>query len=157
MFDEKKVIIIGDKDGIPGPSIEACIKSTGAEVVFATTKCFSCSAAGAMDIELQQTVKDLATQYGAQNMIVIIGGSEAEASGITAETLAGGDPTFTGPLAGISLGLVVYHIVEPEIKDVCEKSVYEEQCGVMEMILEIDEIISEVKSARGEFSKYNLN
>jgi len=156
VFDAKKVIIIGDKDGIPGPSIEACIKSTGADIVFATTKCFSCSLAGAMDMELQQTVKDLTEKYGAQNMIVVIGGSEGELSGITAETIAGGDPTFTGPLAGIALGLAVYHIVEPEIKDACEKSVYEEQCGVMEIVLDVHEIISEVKSARGKFSKYNL-
>lgn len=36
----KKVIIIGDRDGIPGPAIEACARSAGAEVLFATTECF---------------------------------------------------------------------------------------------------------------------
>ena len=39
-FDGKKVIIIGDRDGIPGPAIEECLKSTGAEVVFSSTECF---------------------------------------------------------------------------------------------------------------------
>jgi glycine reductase len=36
----KKVIIIGDRDGIPGPAIEACIRTAGAEILFATTECF---------------------------------------------------------------------------------------------------------------------
>jgi len=36
----KKVVIIGDRDGIPGPAIEECIKTSGAEVVFSSTECF---------------------------------------------------------------------------------------------------------------------
>ena len=31
-----KAIIIGDRDGIPGPAIEECAKSAGAEVVFSS-------------------------------------------------------------------------------------------------------------------------
>jgi hypothetical protein len=40
MFEGKKVIILGDRDGVPGPAIEACVKSAGGEVVFSTTECF---------------------------------------------------------------------------------------------------------------------
>lgn len=40
MLENKKVAILGDRDGVPGPAIEECIKSTGAEVVFTTTECF---------------------------------------------------------------------------------------------------------------------
>ncbi len=40
MLQDKKVIIIGDRDGIPAPAIEECVKGTGAEVVFASTECF---------------------------------------------------------------------------------------------------------------------
>ena len=36
----KKAVIIGDRDGVPGPAIEACAKSAGAEVVFSSTECF---------------------------------------------------------------------------------------------------------------------
>lgn len=36
----KKVIILGDRDGIPGPALEACVRSAGAEVLFASTECF---------------------------------------------------------------------------------------------------------------------
>ena len=37
---DKKVIIIGDRDGIPGPAIEECVKTAGAEVVYSSTECF---------------------------------------------------------------------------------------------------------------------
>ena len=40
LFEGKKVIIIGDRDGIPGPAIEECLKSTGADVIFSSTECF---------------------------------------------------------------------------------------------------------------------
>lgn len=36
----KKVIIVGDRDGIPGPAIAECAISAGAKVAFATTECF---------------------------------------------------------------------------------------------------------------------
>jgi len=40
VLQDKKAIIFGDRDGIPGPAIEACVKTSGAEVVFSTTECF---------------------------------------------------------------------------------------------------------------------
>jgi len=37
----KKVVIIGDRDGVPGPAIEECIKTAAdAEVLFSSTECF---------------------------------------------------------------------------------------------------------------------
>lgn len=155
MLEGKKVIAIGDRDGIPGPAIEACVKSAGGEVVFASTECFVWTAAGAMDLEIQQRVKDLTEKFGPENLVVVLGGAEAEASGLSAETVAAGDPTYAGPLAGIALGLGVYHVVEPEIKDECDAAVYDEQCGMMEMVLDVDAIIEEVKNVREQFSQYN--
>ncbi len=40
LYDGKKVILIGDRDGVPAPAMEECLKSTDAEVVFAATECF---------------------------------------------------------------------------------------------------------------------
>ncbi|SHJ98776.1 Glycine reductase complex selenoprotein A [Hathewaya proteolytica DSM 3090] len=109
-----------------------------------------------MDLEIQQRVKDLAEKHGPENIVVLIGGSEAEASGLSAETVTAGDPTFAGPLAGVELGLATYHIVEPEVKDQCDPAVYDEQCGMMEMVLDVDGIIEEVSAVRGDYSKYTL-
>ena len=155
IFNENsKVIIIGDRDGIPGPAMEECIKTTPAEVVFSATECFVWTAAGAMDLENQKRVKDLTEKYGAENMIVLIGGAEAESAGLAAETVTAGDPTFAGPLAGVPLGLKVYHAVEPEFKESVDADVYDEQIGMMEMVLEVDSIVEEVKAMRDEFTKF---
>lgn len=40
ILKDKKVIIIGDRDGIPVPAIEECVKTAGAEVVYSSTECF---------------------------------------------------------------------------------------------------------------------
>ncbi len=36
----KKVIVVGDRDGVPGPAIDECIKTAGADIVFSSTECF---------------------------------------------------------------------------------------------------------------------
>ena len=40
LFNGKKIIVIGDRDGVPGPAIEECLKKAGFEVVFSSTECF---------------------------------------------------------------------------------------------------------------------
>ena len=70
-----------------------------------------------MDLENQKRVKELSEQYGAENVVIVLGAAESEAAGLAAETVTAGDPTFAGPLTGVSLGLRVYHICEAEIKD----------------------------------------
>jgi hypothetical protein len=107
-----------------------------------------------MDLENQNRVKTLTEKYGAENMLVLLGAAEAEAAGLAAETVTNGDPTFAGPLAGVQLGLRVYHIVEPEIKESVNEEVYEDQVGMMEMVLEVDEVIEEMSSMREQFCKY---
>jgi glycine/sarcosine/betaine reductase complex component A len=41
IIEGKKLIIVGDRDGVPGPAIEECAKSAGAdEILFSSTECF---------------------------------------------------------------------------------------------------------------------
>lgn len=103
-----------------------------------------------MDLEVQQRVKDLTDKYGAENVVVVLGGAEAEASGLSAETVVLGDPTYAGPLAGVALNLNVYHVVESEIKDEADAGIYDEQCGMMEMVLDVEEIIKELVAIRDQ-------
>lgn len=107
-----------------------------------------------MDLEIQQRVKDLTEKHGAENVVVILGGAEAEASGLSAETVTAGDPTYAGPLAGVDLGLLVYHVLEPEAKEEFDAAVYDEQCGMMEMVLDVDAIVDEVKTIREQYCKF---
>ena len=99
-----------------------------------------------MDLENQARIKELTEKYGKDDLIVVLGGAEAEASGLAAETVATGDPTFAGPLSGVSLGLKAYHVFE--LKDEVDADVYDEQIGMMEMVLDVDEIVNEVKTYR---------
>ena len=103
-----------------------------------------------MDLENQKRVKEAAEKYGNENVVVLLGASEAEAAGLAAETVTVGDPTFAGPLAGVALNLAVYHVLEEEIKSQFDQELYEEQMGMMEMVLDIDEISSEMRDVRGE-------
>ena len=107
-----------------------------------------------MDLENQKRVKDFADQYGPENVVVLLGAAEGEGAGLAAETVTNGDPTFAGPLTGVQLGLTVYHICEPEIKAEVDPAVYDEQVGMMEMVMDVDDIISEMSSIRNEYCKY---
>ena len=40
ILEGKKVVVIGDRDGVPGPAISACVETAGGEVIFASTECF---------------------------------------------------------------------------------------------------------------------
>ena len=107
-----------------------------------------------MDLENQKRVKDFAEQYGPENVVVLLGAAESEASGLAAETVTAGDPTYAGPLTGVQLGLTVYHVCEPEVKEEFDEAVYDDQISMMEMVLDVDDIISEMSSIREQFCKY---
>ena len=107
-----------------------------------------------MDLENQRRVKELAEEYGPENIVVLLGAAEGEASGLAAETVTNGDPTYAGPLTGVSLGLKVYHVCEPEVKVEFDEAVYEEQVSMMEMVLDVDDIVNEMTSIREQYCKY---
>jgi glycine reductase len=101
-----------------------------------------------MDLENQKRVKALAESIGKEHIVVILGGADAEASGLIAETVISGDPAYAGALTGVQLGLPAYHILEPEIKQEIDPAVYEANIGMMEMVLSVGDIINEVSSIR---------
>ncbi len=40
MIKGKNIIIVGERDGVPGPAIAACVMAAGGNIVFMTTECF---------------------------------------------------------------------------------------------------------------------
>lgn len=107
-----------------------------------------------MDLENQRRVKEFAEKYGPENVVVVVGAAEGEAAGLAAETVTAGDPTFAGPLTGVQLGLTVFHVCEPEMKDEFDSAVYEDQVSMMEMVLDVDDIVNEMSAIRDEYCKY---
>lgn len=79
---------------------------------------------------------------------MILGASEVGYVMMMAETVTAGDPTYTGPLAGVSLGLPVYHVTEPEIRESADASVYQDQIGVSEIAMETEPIWETIRAIR---------
>lgn len=109
-----------------------------------------------MDLQNQQRILDAAKKYGAENVVVLLGSADADGAGIYAETVTAGDPTFAGPLAGVSLGLPVYHVFDEVIKAEADQGVWGEQIGMMEMVLDTAKLAESVASMRDQHSKTKL-
>ena len=105
-----------------------------------------------MDLSTQETIKHLADQHGADALLVLLGAPDAESAGIAAETVVLGDPSWAGPLAGVQLGLPVYHILEDEARDAIPTEVWEDQVGLMVDVLEVNEIAEAVREFREQAS-----
>ncbi|MBA7692799.1 Glycine/sarcosine/betaine reductase complex component A [subsurface metagenome] len=84
---------------------------------------------------------------------MIIGAPDADSAELYAETVIHGDPSWAGPLAGVALGLPVYHIMEPEIKAQIAPEVYKEHLELMEIALDVDKITEGLNRARGSMDE----
>jgi glycine/sarcosine/betaine reductase complex component A len=104
-----------------------------------------------MDLENQKRVKNLTDQHGKENIVVLLGGADPEASGLIAETVINGDPAFAGVLTGVQLGLSAYHVLEEEVKKEIEDSLYETNLEMMEMVLDVGALVEEVSGIRKQF------
>jgi glycine reductase len=101
-----------------------------------------------MDLSTQETIKRLVDEHGADALLVLLGAPDAESAGIAAETVVLGDPSWAGPLAGVQLGLPVYHILEDEARAAVPSEIWEDQVGLMVDVLEVDEIAEAVREFR---------
>lgn len=103
-----------------------------------------------MDLENQARVKELTEQLGPDSLVVVIGSLDTGGTEISALTVTSGDPTYAGPLAGVPLGLPVYHMLEPEVRQAVDPEIYKEEVELMEMAMEEDaeEIITIIRKVR---------
>jgi glycine reductase len=102
-----------------------------------------------MDPENQDRIKAIAERLGVEDLVVVLGAADAEALEVAAETVTAGDPSYVGPLAGVSLGLPVVHILEDEVKQQVDPAVYQEQVGLLELALDTDAVKETMRKARG--------
>jgi glycine reductase len=103
-----------------------------------------------MDLSTQQTIKRLADEHGSDVLLVLLGAPDAESAGIAAETVVLGDPSWAGPLAGVQLGLKVYHILEDEPRAAIPDGVWEEQVGLMADVIDVGEITATMRDIRAQ-------
>jgi hypothetical protein len=101
-----------------------------------------------VDLEVQGRVKELAEEYGKDNLVVLLGAPNVDAAQVQFETMTRGDPTFAGPLGGVELGLEVYHVFEPAVKSAIDVARYSELIETLELGLESDSIVAALQQAR---------
>lgn len=103
-----------------------------------------------MDLDNQAQIKELAERLGVENLVVVIGALDSGGAEIAAMTVTSGDPTYAGPLAGVSLRLPVYHVLEPEVRSSVDQAAYQEEVELMEMALEesVEDIVATTRKAR---------
>ncbi len=90
----------------------------------------------------------MAERYNPDDMVVLLGTPNAESSRLYALTVTEGDPSWAGALAGVPLGIPVYHITEADIKRQVAPETYDEHVSLMEIVLEIEDIAKAVQDVR---------
>ena len=78
----------------------------------------------------------------------MLGAPDADSAELYAETLISGDPSWAGPLAGVALGLPVFHIMEPIIKEQIDPEVFKEHLELMEIALDVEKISQALDNVR---------
>jgi glycine reductase len=81
-------------------------------------------------------------------VVVLLGTPNAESTRLYALTVTEGDPSWAGALAGVGLGLPVYHIIEEPIKRQVAPAAYEEHVSLMEMVLDVESIAQAAQDVR---------
>jgi len=81
----------------------------------------------------QEEIKKAAEEHRPENLIVVWGITNEQYLEVGSRTVMEGDPSWSGPLAGESLHLKVFHVFEPEIKNHIPPEVYEEELMLLEL------------------------
>jgi len=103
-----------------------------------------------MDLEEQGAIQRLVEGGDRDRMVVLLGTPTAGSTMMVALTLTQGDPSYAGPLAGVPLGLPVYHVLEDQVKAVVPPEVYDREIGPMAFVLDAPAIVSAAARARGQ-------
>ena len=101
-----------------------------------------------MDLEEQGNIARLVASGHRDRMVAMLGTPNPASTRMVAMTLQEGDPSYAGPLAGIPLGLPVYHVLEDQVKQRIDPDVYEYEVGPMEFVLDRDGIINALQFVR---------
>src|SRR5262249_15557750 len=100
-----------------------------------------------MGLPDQAAAKPVPAEPG-HGVVALLGNPDAESRQTLAQTVVAGDPSYAGPLAGVPLGLPVFHVFEPKVRDQVPADVYEAQVALMEMSLDRDAILAGLREAR---------
>jgi betaine reductase len=105
-----------------------------------------------MDPDDQDQIRAHVAGEDRSEFVVLLGASNPEAIKVAAETVSQGDPSYVGPLAGVQLGLPVFHILDEEIKAQVDQRIWDEQLGLLELALDVESIRETMREVREEIA-----
>jgi|TARA_B110000263_G_C15088271_1_gene409610 glycine reductase len=79
---------------------------------------------------------------GAAEIVVVLGTPDRDSTEIVTQTVTTGDPSYAGPLAGISLGLPVIHVLDERVAAQSDPETYSSVIGVMLDALDTEAIVA---------------
>lgn len=147
-FNERKVIALGEWNGVPGEAIAAAAETTGAEVVYTQTTTYVCASAGAMDLHVQKAIRQLASQHERVHLLVILGLTDVVGVETYARTVRTGDPSYAGSLTNVALNLDVIHVLDEEFRKAVPAGVWSRQVGPVTGFVDVQSLVD---AARGRY------
>ena len=90
----------------------------------------------------------MAEQFEREDVVVLLGTPTEDASRLYAMTVTSGDPSWAGALAGVALGLPVYHVAEDDVKTQIPLAEYDEHVALMAMAMDVESIGRAVREVR---------
>jgi hypothetical protein len=90
----------------------------------------------------------VAERYRADEVVVLLGTPTPDSSRLYAMTVKAGDPSWAGPLAGLALGLSVYHVTEEPVRALIAPADWEEHVALMAMALDTEALGQAVREVR---------
>jgi len=101
-----------------------------------------------MDLEGQGRIKQVVEQAGTDNVVAVLGANSPTAVEMTALTFKSGDPSYAGALAGVALGIPSYHILEADIVEQLDRSLYERELALSAMAMDVTEVVKRLEAIR---------
>mgnify|MGYP002638053607 CR=1 FL=1 len=80
----------------------------------------------------------------------MLGTPDRDSTEIVTQTVTTGDPSYAGPLAGVSLGLPVIHVLDERIEEQSDSETYLSEIGVMLDALETDALVEVARASESE-------
>jgi betaine reductase len=90
----------------------------------------------------------VAEKLAREEVVVLLGTPTEDASRLYAMTVTSGDPSWAGALAGVALGLPVYHVTEDTVRADLAPADYDEHLALMAMAMDVDAIAAAVRAVR---------
>jgi len=90
----------------------------------------------------------VAERFDPDEVVVLLGTPTEDASRLYAMTVTSGDPSWAGALAGVALGLPVFHVAEEAVRTQVAPADYDEHVALMAMAMDVDAIARAVEGVR---------